>query len=135
MALFSKKTAPAKKKASTKVAKTPRVVKQEVAPVVAGISATSATSYAHVLKNPRITEKATVQSEQNVITFDVAVATNKREVIKAVQSLYKVTPVAVRMVTVRAKMRKNARTGRLGMTNKGKKAYVQLKKGDSITLV
>lgn len=115
-----------KKKVATKKAETP---------VLAGVSSPAGTSYAHVLKNPRITEKASMQSGNNVYTFDVSVDTNKKEIAKAVQSLYKVTPVAVRVVTVRAKKRRNARTGRIGMTTGGKKAYVQLKNGDSINLI
>jgi ribosomal protein L23 len=126
MALFSKTK-------TTKTAKVAKTKKADATPAV--VAPASGASYAHVLMNPRITEKATMQSGNNVITFDVSVRTNKREIAKAVQSLYKVTPVAVRVVTVRAKMKKNARTGRMGMSTGGKKAYVQLKQGDSINLV
>ncbi len=127
MALFSKTKTTKPKAKAAKEAKPKTAAVVEVSGAAGG--------YAHVLKSPRITEKASMQSGSNVYTFDVAVSTNKREIAKAVQALYKVTPVAVRVVTIRAKARKNARTGRTGMTTGGKKAYVQLKSGDTINLV
>ena len=87
----------------------------------------------HVLKHARITEKATMHSADSVYTFDIAESATKRDVMQAVRALYKVTPRSVRMVTVPSKTRRNARTGKRGVKQGGKKAYVYLKKGETIT--
>ncbi len=89
---------------------------------------------AHILKHARITEKATMHSEQGVYTFDIADSATKRDVIQAVQKLYKVTPRLVRVVTIPTKVRRSARTGKVGVKSGGKKAYVFLKKGETITI-
>src|SRR3989338_4940057 len=87
-----------------------------------------------ILRHARITEKASMHQAQGVYTFDIARSASKRDVIQAVRALYKVTPRMVRVVSVTVKSRRNARTGKIGMTGGGKKAYVYLKKGESITL-
>lgn len=92
-------------------------------------------SLAHVLKHQRITEKASVLQERGVYVFDVASESNKRMVYAAVRQIYKVTPTKVRMVRIAKKIRKNMRTGQIGVTSGGKKAYVYVKKGDTINLV
>ena len=86
-----------------------------------------------ILKHARITEKASMHQASGVYTFDIARAATKRDVIQAVRALYKVTPRMVRIVSIPTKSRRNARTGKRGMTGGGKKAYVYLKKGETIT--
>jgi large subunit ribosomal protein L23 len=88
----------------------------------------------HILSHARITEKATVQAEGNIYTFDVSRSATKRDIVQAVRALYKVTPTHVRVLTVPQKIRRNARTGRIGIKSGGKKAYVFLKKGETITI-
>ncbi|HET8581412.1 MAG TPA: 50S ribosomal protein L23 [Candidatus Paceibacterota bacterium] len=90
---------------------------------------------AHALTRARITEKATELAMKNTFVFDVSLSANKRQVIEAMQALYKVTPVAVRMVRVPRKTVRHARRGTYGTTNLGKKAYVTLKDGDTISLM
>jgi ribosomal protein L23 len=90
---------------------------------------------AGVLQNPRITEKATMHSGEGVYTFDVADSATKRDILKAVRSLYSVSPRKVAIVRVPKKWKRNARTGKRGMQGGGKKAYVYLKKGETITIV
>lgn len=87
-----------------------------------------------ILRHARITEKASMHQAAGVYTFDIAATATKRDVIQAVRALYGVTPRTVRIVTIPTKARRNARTGKVGMTGGGKKAYVYLKKGDAITL-
>lgn len=89
---------------------------------------------AGILIRPRITEKAANASVNNVYTFDVNPASNKRQIIEAVKDVYGVTPLVVRIVTVPTKAVYN-RKGTTGVSGGGKKAYVQLKKGDKIELV
>ena len=69
-----------------------------------------------------------------VYTFDIARSATTRHVMQAVRVLYKVTPRSVRIVTIPSKARRNARTGKIGMTGGGKKAYVYLKKSETITI-
>ncbi len=86
-----------------------------------------------VIRNPRITEKATMQAEKNIYTFDVTPAATKSEVIKAVKSLFKVTPTKVAMVTIRQKY--VVVRGKNGLKAGGKKALVYLKKGDKLEFI
>ena len=87
-----------------------------------------------VIKNPRITEKASFMSEtSNVYTFDITKGATKKWVANAVKNLYKVVPVKVNVVTIRAK--KVFVRGKMGAKAGGKKAYVYLKKGDKIEIV
>ncbi|MCM2339026.1 MAG: 50S ribosomal protein L23 [Burkholderiales bacterium] len=85
------------------------------------------------IKNPRITEKASNVSAMNVYTFNVAKSANKKEIEKAIFSLYKVKPVKVNILpipykTIMSKGKKGTRGG-------GKKAIVYLKKEDKIEFI
>lgn len=87
-----------------------------------------------VLRNPRITEKATAQEQLGVYTFDVSYTATKRSVAAAITLLYKISPRKIRIVPVPSKVRRSVRTGARGISRGGKKAYVYLKKGDTITI-
>ncbi len=87
-----------------------------------------------VLQHARVTEKASMHQSLGVYTFDIARSATKRDVIQAVRALYSVTPRKVRVVSIPTKSRRNARSGKIGMTGGGKKAYVYLKKGETITI-
>lgn len=112
--------------------------KKETTKLVAVSSAVgvaqSGNSLAHVLSCPRITEKATDAASRGVYVFDIAPESNKRMVMQAVSLLYKVMPRRVTIVTIHPKRVRNMRTGRVGVKQGGKKAYVYLKEGDTITL-
>jgi large subunit ribosomal protein L23 len=86
-----------------------------------------------IIKNPRVTEKASNAIEQNVYTFDISSGANKTEIKKAILALYKVRPIRVNVVSLPRKsiMSKS----RLGMRGGGRKAYVYLKTGDKIEFV
>lgn len=88
----------------------------------------------YVLTHARITEKATMQQSGKVYTFDISSRATKRDIIRAVNQLYKVTPRMIRVVTIPTKEVRNARTGKKGVKGGGKKAYVYLKSGDTITI-
>ena len=86
-----------------------------------------------VLRSPRITEKAAIAAEEKgVYVFNVGVAANKHEIARAVQELFSVTPVAVRIVSIPSKVVASRRSRLVGKTVRGKKAYVTLKKGEKI---
>lgn len=86
-----------------------------------------------IIKNPRITEKASFNIEQNAYTFDVSERANKTEIKKAIFALFKVKPLRVNLLPVPRKSVFSK--GKLGTRGGGKKAIVYLKKEDKIELV
>ncbi len=86
-----------------------------------------------VIIAPRITEKASVLSERGVYTFDVTPFADKYSVTKAMKELYKVNAVDVRFNTTPGKPVFSR--GKAGFKKGGKKAYVTLKKGETIQFV
>lgn len=123
MALFSKtkKTAPKAAKASTS--------EKKAAP-----EASALVHVKDVLRAPRITEKASFLSMKNVVVFNVSDDATKRDIIAAIKKTYKVTPTSVRIIAIPQKSVRHMKSGRYGVKGGGKKAYVYLKSGDSITL-
>lgn len=96
--------------------------------------ALSAHTRSSVLLKPRITEKASERAmNANVYVFDVDPRTTKFQIKKAVQELYKVTPIKIAVVTIPAKQ--VFVRGKYGQSKGGKKAYIYLKKGDTIEFV
>ncbi|MBI5645074.1 50S ribosomal protein L23 [Candidatus Kaiserbacteria bacterium] len=89
---------------------------------------------ASVLQHARITEKATDHTARGVYVFDVAERATKQDVKQAVRSLYAVTPRKIAIVNIPRKNIRNMRTGKSGVKGGGKKAYVYLKQGETITL-
>ena len=87
----------------------------------------------NIIKNPRITEKASFAIEQNIYTFDVSAGANKTEIKKAIFTLYKVKPIRVNVLPVPKK--KTFSKGKIGTRGGGRKALVYLKKGDKIEFV
>ena len=87
-----------------------------------------------VLQRPRITEKATILTDDNVYTFEVAPDANKIQIKQAVRQTYGVVPEKVRTVNMPYK-KVRSRRGNPGTKGGGKKAYVYLKEGDSIDLI
>ncbi|MBL7045064.1 MAG: 50S ribosomal protein L23 [Parcubacteria group bacterium] len=121
------KKAPAKKPAVKKVVnKAPAVVKPQ---------AKESVNFTSVLVQPRITEKATVQTENGVYVFEVATDATKKEIGSAVKHYYNVSPVKVNIVKIPSKKVSSRTTRKKGVKAGGKKAYVFLKKGDKIEIV
>ncbi|MFA5932358.1 MAG: 50S ribosomal protein L23 [Candidatus Paceibacterota bacterium] len=86
-----------------------------------------------IIKNPRVTEKASNAFEHNVYTFDITQSANKTEIKKAIFALYKVHPVKVNVLPVPKKSIMSK--GKAGVRGGGRKAFVYLKKGDKIDFV
>jgi len=84
---------------------------------------------------PRITEKGAYLSEKGAYVFNVGMSANKFEIAHAIQTLYKVVPRKVTIVTVPQKRVMTRGTNRVGKTAQGKKAYVYLKKGETIEII
>jgi large subunit ribosomal protein L23 len=84
-----------------------------------------------IIRAPLVSEKGTLLAEStNQVLFKVRPEANKIEVKKAVESLFKVKVVKVRIARYLGKIR---RVGRhMGRRPEWKKAYVTLKEGDKI---
>ncbi len=107
--------------------------KKEVSAPKAALSSTASGKFAGVLLQPRVTEKATIKSEQGVYTFDISLRSTKGDVIKAIKEYYNVTPVKVAITKYPPK--KVVYRGKPGVKSGGKKAYVYLKKGETIEFI
>ncbi len=84
-----------------------------------------------ILLQPVVTEKSTNLAEtSNQVAFKVDMTANKREIKAAVEQLFDVNVVTVRVVSVPGKTKRN-RTG-LGKCSDWKKAYVRLAPGQDI---
>lgn len=87
---------------------------------------------AGVIIAPRITEKASLQSNANAYTFIVSKDATKLTIRDAIKKEYKVTPKSINIVNLPAR---NVFTrGRFGVQSGMKKAVVFLKKGDTIAI-
>lgn len=89
----------------------------------------------HILLSPRITEKGARMAENGAYVFNVAKDASKKDVAAAVRDVYKVTAVKVTLARVPSKKVMTRGTNRMGQTAAGKKAYVFLKKGETIEFV
>ena len=84
-----------------------------------------------VIRAPLISEKGSLLVEtSNQVLFKVRPDANKIEVKKAVESLFKVKVVKVRMARYLGKLRRVGRN--MGRRPEWKKAYVTLREGDKI---
>ncbi len=82
-----------------------------------------------VIRRPLITEKTTLQREvANTYAFEVAMAANKVEVRRAIETQFKVKVAEVRMLRQRGKERRQGRYA--GHKPDWKKAYVRLADGE-----
>ncbi len=88
-----------------------------------------------VIKGPRITEKSVAQGDKNVYTFTIDRSATKFLVRDAIKALYGVTPVKVNIVNKAPALRLSGSKNRMVKESGMKKAYVYLKKGDTINLV
>ena len=79
---------------------------------------------------PVITEKATMASEHNQVTFRVPLSADKRAVKAAVEGLFKVKVTAVNTIRVKGKTKRFR--GRPGRRSDFKKAIVTLAEGSKI---
>jgi large subunit ribosomal protein L23 len=71
----------------------------------------------------------------NVYAFEVHEDATKRQVAEAVEEAYSKKPVKVNIVSMPGKPTSARFKGRPGKKGKMKKAYVYLKKGDTLQLI
>jgi large subunit ribosomal protein L23 len=142
MALFNrtkKKTDDEKSEAKVKAqaasakaeAKKDLAVKKEV--LSSEASEAKAGAYARILLKPHVSEKAAILAEKGIYVFNVPLSSNKIEVKKAVQSIYHVSVVKVRMQRGIGKIMNRNRIA--GRRSTWKKALVELAPGQKIHVV
>lgn len=86
-----------------------------------------------ILYTPHVTEKATALTEENKYVFKVSPKANKIEIKKAVEDLYGVNVINVRIINI---PRRQRRLGKQKGWRKGyKKAIVKIKKGQKIEIL
>jgi large subunit ribosomal protein L23 len=84
------------------------------------------------IRQPIITEKATILSEQNKTVFKVHAGANKKSIKKNIEKLFKVNVVKVNVLNTKTK--KKIKQGKVSKKPGYKKAIITLKKGQSIDL-
>ncbi len=83
-----------------------------------------------IIRAPVITEKATMGSEHNQVTFKVPLEASKPEIKAAVEGVFGVKVTAVNTLVSKGKVKRFR--GRLGQRSDVKKAIVTLAEGQSI---
>ncbi len=83
-----------------------------------------------VIQAPLITEKSTMTSEFNQVTFRVPMWATKPQIKKAVETLFKVDVKGVNTLIQKGKVKRFR--GEIGQRNTTKKAIVTLAEGQSI---
>ena len=84
------------------------------------------------IRQPIITEKATILSEQHKTVFKVHSGANKYSIKKNIEKLFKVTVLKVNIINTKTK--KKIKQGKVSTKPGYKKAIITLKKGQSIDL-
>ena len=85
-----------------------------------------------IIRKPIITEKTTIISEHNQVTFKVPLEVTKPEIKVAVEGLFEVKVKSVNTIVQKGKVKRFR--GHLGKRSDFKKAIVTLVDGDSIDL-
>ena len=85
-----------------------------------------------IVRRPVITEKATLLSEFNQVTFVVALDASKPEIKAAIEDLFKVK--VKRVNTIRQTGKTKRFRGRIGKRADTKKAIINLAEGHSIDI-
>ena len=89
-------------------------------------------NYIDSIRNPIVTEKATILSEQNKTVFKVHEKANKKTIKKNIEKLFKVNVIKVNIVNLKSKIK--LKQGKLSKKSGYKKAIVTLKEGQTIDM-
>ena len=85
-----------------------------------------------VIKHPVLTEKSYVLAEAGKYTFRVHEKAHKTMIRQAIEQLFDVHVVEVRIASVKSKPKRRGQTA--GRSRQWKKAIVQVRAGDSIPI-
>lgn len=88
-----------------------------------------------IIQRPIITEKAMDATKRNDYSFMVATTASKYQIKEAVESLFSVSVMAVRTISISGKAKRVGKMRRMVQSASYKKAIVRLKKGQTIDLV
>jgi len=91
-------------------------------------------AYANVLMKPHVSEKSATLADRGIYVFVVPKEANKIEIGKAVEATYGVHVASVRTLRMKGKATGFGRRSP-GRRKDWKKALVELKEGESLTLV
>jgi large subunit ribosomal protein L23 len=91
-----------------------------------------ASNASKTLVKPLITEKAATFSSQDKYVFEVSTSSNKIEIAKAIKEVYGVKPLAVNIINMEGKLKRQGR--KYGTRKDWKKAVVTLPKGKTINI-
>ena len=139
MALFNflKKKKPEKKKEEVKKEikekKKPLKKKEEIKVTVPKPKRKISDKAFKVLHSPHITEKATTLGEENKYLFKVLPRSNKIEIKKAIEDLYGVDVIDVKIINVPKRQRRMGR--QMGWRKGYKKAIVKIEEGQKIEIL
>jgi len=86
-----------------------------------------------IILGPLVTEKSTLGSEHNQVTFKVSLDASKPEIKKAIESLFEVKVKQVNTIRMKGKVKRFK--GHLGKRSNWKKAIVSLADGDTIDMM
>jgi large subunit ribosomal protein L23 len=128
---------PTKKVEENLVKKTPATVKATVGDAKKEINKTkivkSGTFFYEAVKQPHISEKASYLAEKNQYTFKVSPNHNKKEIKNAVEGLYGVDVLSVKVIKIPAKKRRIGKTQ--GFRKGYKKAIVKIREDQKIEIL
>jgi len=130
----------AKEKKAVQVSDTPKVKKEakvakvkEAKPVKTVKSGKSDSFSYNIVKEPHISEKSTSLGDQDKYVFRVYDRSNKQEIKKSVEGIYKVNVLSVNVIKIPGKKR---RIGKVEGFKKGyTKAVVTIKAGQKIEIL
>lgn len=121
-----------KKKQKATKEETPKEIKEKVV-IPKKERKTEVSDAYRILKYPHITEKAAALTEKNQYVFKVYPEANKTEIKKAIQNLYGVDVISVKIINI---PRRQRRLGKVWGWRAGyKKAVVRVKEGQKIEIM
>lgn len=88
-----------------------------------------------ILIKPLVTEKAMDGTKRSFYGFIVAQNASKHQIKEAIQKAFKVTVENVRTITLKGKAKRVGKMRRSVITANTKKAFVKIKKGQTIDIV
>ena len=131
---FKKRKKPDKKEEKKDIVKKPLKTKEAAVKVAKKQSKKIDEGFAYrILKAPHISEKATDLVQDNRYVFKVYERANKTEIKKAVEKLYNVDVISVKIIKVPPKKRRFK--GIIGLRKGYKKTIVEVKKGQKIEIL
>ena len=98
----------------------------------AAVNAQPREYYYDIIRSPVVTEKSTMQSEQDKVVFNVRLDAKKPDIKAAIEALFSVKVTAVN--TLRRKGKEKRFRNILGRQSDTKKAIVTLAQGQNIDL-